>query len=433
MKLNLLDIDKYVQENDIKPVTSAKYQLAEKKIDTQGLFSEEIFGRIASKERKKQFGYIDLSCTIIHPEAWQLLCSIDTIISKILNNAETYTITEDGELMQSDSGNSGVHFFISIIDKIDFSKFKKQDNVKFLKKNKDKILITKLLVWPAGIRDIQVSKSTDFMKVEYSEINKLYIKLINQTKSLPNDTASLPEDFISMMVNNIQRTCHEIHSWIKSRMKGKHGLLRGGSLKKTTDYSARLVIIPDPKLDVGEVGLPWQVVLKLFEPFTIHYILNKNKALYEDIKEFLKSDIELDSSDLKRFIVNLNDNPDIATTDMKEKLTEAAKEIVDGKIVTYKRDPVENRDSWIAGNVKVDPKGFVMKISPLDCVRNGADFDGDSMAVFALFSKEATEEAKKKMHPKYNKGNWITATNAKSVGYPIELDAAATIYMATKQ
>ncbi|MFW6242549.1 MAG: hypothetical protein ACOC2W_00150 [bacterium] len=434
MRLNLLDIDQYIERNNIKQVTSSKYQLGEKRIDSGGLFSEEIFGRIASNERKTRFGYIDLKSTLIHPEAWDLVCGIDTSISKILNGSGTYTLTDDGLLKPSDAGNTGVYFFISIIDKIDFKKFKKDQKVDFFLKNKDKILINKFLVWPAGIRDVQISRSSDFIKMESAEINKLYVKLLNQTKSLPNDIEDVPPELLQIMLSNIQRTCLEINSWIKSRMKGKTGLIRGGSLTKSTDYSARFVIIPDPKLDLGQVGLPWQVVLKLFEPFTIHHLFNndKYKDLLKEIKELIKSEIDLDTNSLKRFIGKMNDNPDIIPFDLKDKFIELAYEVAEGKLVAYKRDPVENRDSWVAADIVVDTKGFVMKINPVDCSRNGADFDGDTMAVYPLFSKEATKDAKEKLHPKHNSGNWTKTTQSSSLGYPIELDAAATIYRATK-
>lgn len=433
MKLNLLDINKFIEKNNIQKITSSKYQLGEKKIDSQGLFSEEIFGRIASNERKTRFGYIDLKTKIIHPEAWDIICGIDPTISKLLNNNQTFILSDTGTLVASDTGNMGVNFFCTIIDQLNYDKFKKKENVNFLKTNRDKILIDKFLVWPAGIRDVQISRTTDFIKMESAEINKLYIKLINQSKSIPDDITFMPLELSQLLINNIQRTCLEINTWIKNRMKGKTGLIRGGSLNKSTDYSARLIIVPDPKLKIGMVGLPWQVILKLFEPFTIHHILFKNKHLNSEIKELIKSDVELDVNTIKRFISKINDNPDMVPLSIKELLIELANIISTDKLICYKRDPVENRDSWVSANIKVNSKGFVMKIPPLDCARNGADFDGDTMAVFPLFSKEATEEAKQKLHPRYNLGNWSRTSNLSSLGYTFELDIIATIYRLTEK
>ena len=431
MQLKLLNIDAFVQRNRLRPVTSGKYQVGSKKIDPEGLFSEEIFGRIATDERKKRFGYVNLKTNIIHPEAWSLVCGINTVISKLLNKKATYTITENGDLIQSDTGNNGVSYFISIFDQINFDKFKNKQKVEFLKKHKNEIIINKLLILPAGIRDIQIGKGTDYIRMESSEINKLYTKLISQTHSIPDEMDAMPEELLNTMVQNIQRTCLDINQWIKDRMKGKRGVLRGGSLNKPTDYSCRMVIIPDPSLEIGDVGMPWQIALKLFEPFTIHYIIKKDEKLYDNIREFLKTDTGLDSDSIKRFLARINENTNIIPNDLKNQLIAAAETIVKDKVVTYKRDPVENRDSWVSAYIRIESEGYVLKINPVDCGRNGADFDGDTMAVFPVFSKEATQEAKEKMNPKHNKGNWITAMNADSFGYPIELDAAATIYMAT--
>jgi DNA-directed RNA polymerase beta' subunit len=94
--------------------------------------------------------------------------------------------------------------------------------------------------------------------------------------------------------------------------------------------------------------------------------------------------------------------------------------------------PVENRDSWIAGSVRVTRTGMSMALNPLDLPRTGADFDGDAMAVVALFTKEAQQEAKTKMHPKYAPSIWTSITSANKCAYTITLDAMTAIYAATK-
>lgn len=433
MKLNLLDVNEFITKNNCLEVQSSKFQLGEKKIDLRGLFSEEIFGRLATNERKRKFGFINLKTKLIHPEAWGIVCGLDPIVSKILNNKQTYIITDDGLLKEDPAGDTGVYFFCKNIDKINFKKFKRDNKVDFFNKNKNKILIDKWLVLPAGVRDIQISRSEVFTKMESAEVNKLYDKLLKQTNSFSDDVDNLPIELSSMMITNLQRTLLEINDWIKHRLEGKTGLIRGGLISKPTDYSARLVITPDPELQVGQVGIPWQVVLKLFEPFSVYYILNKEPMLNKLIQEFIKSDTKLDSNSVKRFIGKINENPDIIPAQTKEYLIHAAREIAHEKIVLYKRDPVENRDSWVAANIKVNSKGYILKLNPVDCPRNGADFDGDAMAIFPLFTKEATKEAKKKLHPRYSTGNWNVTTNYDSLGYPIDLDAAAAIYMATKQ
>ena len=53
------------------------------------------------------------------------------------------------------------------------------------------------------------------------------------------------------------------------------------------------------------------------------------------------------------------------------------------------------------------------------------------MAIFPLYTKEATEEAKLKMHPAYNGSVWQESRTDNGCGYNITLDAATAIYNAT--
>jgi hypothetical protein len=57
---------------------------------------------------------------------------------------------------------------------------------------------------------------------------------------------------------------------------------------------------------------------------------------------------------------------------------------------------------------------------------------GDAMCVVALFTKEAQQEAKEKMHPQFAESMWTDVTSAATSPYKIKLDAATAIYAATK-
>ena len=58
---------------------------------------------------------------------------------------------------------------------------------------------------------------------------------------------------------------------------------------------------------------------------------------------------------------------------------------------------------------------------------------GDTMGIFPLFTKEANEEAKRKMNPIVNKCVWADPATADQVSYKLTLDAIATIFTATKE
>ena len=439
MKLQILDIDQFVKRNKIKPVTSSNVYSGQK-LDPNGLFSEEIFGRLGSKERRKQFGYIDLKRKFIHPEAYNILTSINTDLSKLINNKEEFVVHE-GQLIntfndeKATGGKTGILFFFSIIDDINWKKIETQkpEYLDFITKNKNKLFIDKWLVLPAGIRDIQTSTKNKKTMIQFSEIVEKYKTLIQQVNILPDEYTEDMEDLIAPMAQQVQRTLLDIDIWFKNRLKGKTGLIKGTIGKKTIDYSGRFVITTDNTLDFGKIGLPFIFVLKLFEPFAIHELMEKDKDTLLLIQNYLKSDVVPSTKDLQRFFTAITEDGALITDEqLKQSLFEIAKKITSDKIVLYKRDPVENRDSYIAAKIRVDYDGYVMKVNPLDLPRTGADHDGDTMAVIALFSEESIKEAKEKIYPVTSKSAWTSVKNYNNIQYSIELDAAAAIYSATK-
>lgn len=382
MKIQLLDMEDFVQKNKIKQVKSIRFEGKGGKPDAEGLFSEEIFGRIGSQQRRTTFGYIDLNVKIIHPEAWEIVVGLGPEISKLVTGKRRYTLGSNGELIEDESGFNGFTGIKGLVDNWDNINLSivgrnKPENVKFLKSNRNLIFIEKTLVLPAGIRDIQLSKMTGRKMMTSSEINSLYQELITQTKTIAKETLEfMPDDIVMSVTGAIQRKVNEINDWIRQRLKGKGGIIRGGMLSKTVDYSGRFAIVGDPSLKLGYIGLPWQAVLKLFEPFTEHFLLKNglNKHVLDLIRENINKDTTPDSSDIKRFLSTINEHPDSVSALLKDELVRIAEEIVAEKVVLYKRDPVENRDSYMSGFIRVDRDGFVMKINPLDAPRCGADF-----------------------------------------------------------
>lgn len=340
-----MDVDHFIKRKKIQPVTSSQYYEGGGRnvLNKKGLFSEEIFGRMGSRGRKRTYGYIDLKLNFIHPEAYRILTSVNTDLTKLILGRDKYILDNNNLLVQDENGNSGVFYFIQIIDNIDWDNLKseKPKHIKFIKDNRDKILINKTIVLPAGFRDIQMSK-TGKEFIQFGEINKMYSALINQAEMLEDDVGLFDEELMGSLYNTIQRNLVRINVWLKDKMKGKHGLIRGGMLKKSVDYSARLVIVPDSSLDFGFMGLPWHVCMKLFEPMFIHHVLKKDKdnMIKSLIQRFLGTDQDLDINDIKKFIRKINETPNDLDNMTANILKDAIKLVTEDKVVVYKRDPV---------------------------------------------------------------------------------------------
>ncbi len=439
MQPKLMDINDFIRKKRIKQVSTTRRYTTGDKIDVNGPFSEDIFGRLGSTERRTRFGYIDLKTKVIHPEAWNIVTRISPDFLKCIKAQNSYVLTNEKILVEDESGGDGLVFFISVLPKLNLDYYAKKDSAKkklvdFTKKNIKLVLTDKLLVLPAGIRDITISKTSGKTLIQSSDINRLYDTLINQTNSIATTIENLPKDIAEPIVSSIQRNVIEISAWIKNRIKGKSGLIRGGMFKKVTDYSGRLVVTGDPELKLGYIGLPWQTILKLFEPFTINHILYKDKTSIPLVQEELKIETVPDTMDIKRLIKKCSDNPRGILPELRENLIEIAKEITREKVVIYKRDPVENRDSWMSAYVRVDEDGFVVKVNPMDLPRTGGDCDGDQFVIYSLLTNEAQEEAKQKMNPRHNKSMWKKVTNSDQLWYGVDThDAATAIFAATKQ
>jgi DNA-directed RNA polymerase beta' subunit len=333
MQLKLANINSVVEKEKLKQVTTTR--VFSRNIQTDGLFSEEIFGKFGSTERRKTFGYINLHTKIIHPEVLEhIFFSLSTDISKFILNKQKYVL-KDGRLIPTEDGISGITQFIKLFPKLDLAVFKKKEEVNFIQNNMNKIFIDKWLILPAGIRDIQFLQGTNKTQIQYAELNELYENLIRNTNSILNVSDEL--DVYDSINSAVQKSVMDINRWIKERMKGKSGLIRGGLMRKVTDYSGRLVITTDNTLGLGEIGLPWQVVLRIFEPFVIHRVL-KDQQYLSMIQDFLKSDIKIDNFTLKQLFKKLNNKPTILPPLLRDYFVEVAKEIVKDKVVIYKRD-----------------------------------------------------------------------------------------------
>lgn len=375
MKLNLEDIEEYVKKHNIRQVSTVRVYERPNKLDETGLFSELVFGRIGSTERRKTFGYIDLKCKILHPEVYGLVVRLDPLVSKFISQKGLFNINETGDLIEttSETGINGIHHFCNILPTLNLKNMKNQQIAKFIKQNMEKIIISKILILPAGIRDLKLSKMSGKSQVQFAEVNGIYESIIKQTHAIPSDLESLPPEFTVGLVQNIQRKVLEVNEWIKSKMKGKSGLIRGGLLKKVVDYSARLVIVSDPTLKLGYLGLPWQVILKLYEPFSLHYFTKRDLICLTLIQDNLNISSTPDINDLKRFIQKINDDPTSISELLKDHLINAANDIIKDKIILYKRDPVESRDSYMSANIRVDRESYVARVTPLDLPKCGGD------------------------------------------------------------
>ncbi len=183
------------------------------------------------------------------------------------------------------------------------------------------------------------------------------------------------------------------------RLKGKEGRFRSNLSGKRVNFSSRTVISPDPYLSINQVGIPIEAARELTVGLRVNqYNIEKAKELV------LRGNSPVDEEG--RYIpgVNYVIKPDGRRVKVTEKNKETVAEKVelgymverqlqDGDIVLFNRQPSLHRMSMMAHEVKVLPyKTFRFNLAV--CPPYNADFDGDEMNLHVLQSEEARAEAR---------------------------------------
>jgi len=183
------------------------------------------------------------------------------------------------------------------------------------------------------------------------------------------------------------------------RLKGKEGRFRSNLSGKRVNFSARTVISPDPVLSINEVGVPVEAARELTVPIRVQaYNL-------EIVKDWVKrgpTPIVANGQYVPG--VNYVIRPDgrrIRVTDKNaETVAETVeigwtveRQLIDGDIVLFNRQPSLHRMSMMAHEVRV-MRDKTFRFNLATCPPYNADFDGDEMNLHVLQSEEARAEAK---------------------------------------
>ena len=288
LKTELLDVDKFIKVNNLKEVYDPVFFNGPTPSE-HGLLSNEIFG-ITKSERAGIYAYIDLGGYFLHPLAYKTLKKLNSKIENIVHGIDTYSITETGEIVQDDNGNTGIDWLKKNFSKIKFTKNDSRSRnlkIDFINMESDKIWINKYIVIPAYYRDVDTKQAS----IGVGEINKLYSSLIIASKSL-KETANYGLTLSDATKGRIQNTLVQIFDWFgqgttingqktSGNLPGKTGLIKRGALYKTVDYSVRLVMsapdleaenIEDLMVDMDHAAEPLAAVLCNFKPFIIFWL-----------------------------------------------------------------------------------------------------------------------------------------------------------------
>lgn len=244
--ISLLDVDKYIKEHGTKEVTSAFIkESSSNRFHPGGLFSELIFGQIASEERSLTSGYMSLNCSVFHPIIFQNIVSIKRLYGEIMAGS-TYVIwnQDEGDFERAaeneEGADTGYTFFMKHFDNINFkstASLRRSDKVEVVLKYKDTRLVDKIIVIPAGIRDV---KDSTMGRMEKDSINSLYASLLANASAMPAGADKNP--LFDTVHYIIQKKVNDIYEQLSTMVRGKGGFFEGKFYHRNIARGTRNVI-----------------------------------------------------------------------------------------------------------------------------------------------------------------------------------------------
>lgn len=215
-------------------------------LNEEGLYSTKIFGRQGTRDRDKTESYIDVRLPIFTPKYFKDMISLKSIYLGIIKGKE-YAIWDDTQkdFIKSNiiEGDTGFAFFMSHYGELEpkeTDSFKRKKKIKLFKEKRDIALSSKIIVLPAGLRDI------DFLPdggVSEHELNDYYRKLIFRSRSLQSDKIDETDPIYDNIRWGLQEAFNTIDDFIFNSTKGKGGFWQRKTIRRSVFGGTRNVII----------------------------------------------------------------------------------------------------------------------------------------------------------------------------------------------
>lgn len=295
LRISLLNPDKLVEKNDLKPITNPIIFQGGNIPTPDGLLSNEIFG-ITRYDRSNTCAYIDLGEWFMNPHLYKVWSKLDKKIIACVYGTTNFRVDGNGTLVEDSDGETGIRFLRKNFQKISIARtasLRRDENVNYVEEcqhNPETAFIRKLIVIPAYYRDVDTSKKG---KISVGELNELYRNLIIAVRSL-RDSGDYGLTIGESIRGRIQGLIVQIFDWFGMgttvngsttgpNLPGKIGVIRQAVMSKTTDYANRLILSApnlrydkqeNAMVDIDYSALPLAAALSTFMPFVVFHVKN---------------------------------------------------------------------------------------------------------------------------------------------------------------
>lgn len=279
-------------------------------------------------------------------------------------------------------------------------------------------MISKVPVLPTSFRPISMMAGSGVPLV--SDANYLYKELMDANDNLKGMAEELGKENVGqerLATYHAYKAVTGLGDPItrRSKEKGLQGLLgyvfssspKFGAVQRrllssAVDNVGRAAIIPDPDLDMDQVGIPENQAFDMYSRFITRRLVRNGMPLINAIQ---------------------------AVKDKTDQARNALLKEMDSRPVIINRAPVLHKHGILAFRPQLT-KGDVMRISPMVTKGFNADFDGDAMQMHVPSTEKAADEAYDRMLPSRS---LISLADRRSPIHGFEEEFVAGLFAATQR
>lgn len=241
-------------------------------------------------------------------------------------------------------------------------KRKRQDETDYCKANKDKAFISHIPVYSTVLRPVSATADTLY----YNSIERDIHPLFNLTESIRNcEPIEKP-----ILQDAIQFRVNRMWEYNFNQINKKEGFIRNKLISGAMNYTSRMVISPDERLHIDEVGLPYHAFRVLYRYRIMYWLKVRDGCNAAEAYNRWQKSLTFDQHiyDIMMLIIQtehpmalLNRNPTINLYSLLRLR------------IVYVKKPEEKETLMLNPNI----------LSGLH-----ADYDGDILNLLALITKE---------------------------------------------
>jgi hypothetical protein len=298
-----------------------------KSFHPDGLYSTETFGIVGSDARDSRYGYIDLKISVIHPIIFNTITSLKSLYKDIMAS-KAFAVWDPAisDFVKSDivDGQTGYEFFMTHFHKLVFEEkdsVRRDQSLKLFEKYKEDCLITKVLVIPAGLRDLEID---DFGRPSSDEINTLYYKLIAISNTINPATVKVSPEAYNSQRMSLQNGLNEVYEYIAAIVEGKKNLMMGKWASRKVFNGTRNVITSmntvspllgdESNVGFNDTSIGLYQTLKGILPISLFHLKNgflstvftsvNSDALLTNKKTLMSERVQLKNEDYSNWMTN---------------------------------------------------------------------------------------------------------------------------------